>query len=326
MDFDYDPAARCPVWQRFLAQVFEGDVESRECVEEQLGLGMTEDVRFQKGFLWIGTQGREGKGTLAAVLERLCGGTGFVSLAFHTWLKGEFSAEAMIGKRSGVFPDIRFKEGKWYGQNFDPGGIDHVSKEMLLKITGADPHTFSRKYNPVPWRGVLPMKVFLISNNVPNLNDVNLVTRFIKIAFQVSFRGREDHTLLDRLKVELPGIANRCLAGYRRLCERGRLIQPESGLRLAKEIAAKSNPWEAFVEEQVVVEQGEWVTCRDFYERFEWWCEQNERTDLLKLVPTQPLFAQKLKKEVQSICKLLDETFRPHDGRRQYLGFRLKDL
>lgn len=213
MDFDYDPAASCPVWQRFLAQVFEDDVESRECVEEQLGLGMTEDVRFQQGFLWIGTQGREGKGTLAAVLERLCGGTGYVSLAFHTWLKGEFSAEAMIGKRSGVFPDVRFKEGKWYGQNFDPGGIDHISKEMLLRITGGDQQTFARKYNPVAWKGVLPMKVFLVSNDIPNLNDQILVARFIKVAFRVSFRGREDHTLLDKLKAELPGIANRCLAG-----------------------------------------------------------------------------------------------------------------
>ena len=325
MDFDYDSVAKCPVWQRFLAQVFEGDPESWDCIEEQLGLGMTEDVRFQKGFLWIGTQGREGKGTLAAVLERLCGSTAYVSLAFHTWLKGEFSAEAMIGKRSGVFPDVRFKEGKWYGQNFDPGGIDHVSKEMLLKVTGGDHQTFARKYNPVAWQGVLPMKVFLISNDVPNLNDQILVTRFIKIAFQVSFRGREDHTLLDKLKAELPGIANRCLAAYRRLCERGRLIQPESGARLAREIAAKSNPWDAFIAEQCVVEDGEWVTCSDLYDRFDWWCNENERPDLLRLVPTPQHFSKKLKKEVETIRKLLDDTFRPHDGKRQYLGFRLKD-
>jgi putative DNA primase/helicase len=138
LDFEYDPKARCPVWDRFLGEVFENDPESRECIEEQLGLGMTEDIRFQKGFLWIGRKGREGKGTLASVLERLCGGTGYVSISFHTWLKGDYSAEALIGKRVGVFPDVRFKPGKWWGQNFDPGGIDHVSKEMLLRITGGD--------------------------------------------------------------------------------------------------------------------------------------------------------------------------------------------
>jgi putative DNA primase/helicase len=196
---------------------------------------------------------------------------------------------------------------------------------MLLKVTGGDHQTFAREYNPVAWQGVLPMKVFLISNDVPNLNDQILVTRFIKIAFRVSFRGREDHTLLDKLKAELPGIANRCLRGYRRLCERGRLIQPESGARLAREIAAKSNPWQAFVDEQIVIEQGEWATGSDLHGRFEWWCNENERPDLLRLVPTPQHFVKKLKKEAETISKLLDAKFRPHDGKRQYLGFRLKD-
>src|SRR5262245_65301106 len=99
----------------------------------------------------------------------------------------------MRNNRSGRLTDAGFKEGKWYGQNFDPGGIDHVSKEMLLKVTGGDHQTFARKYNPVPWQGVLPMKIFLMSNDFPNLNDQILVTRYIKIAFKVSFRGQEDH-------------------------------------------------------------------------------------------------------------------------------------
>jgi putative DNA primase/helicase len=86
------------------------------------------------------------------------------------------------------------------------------------------------------------MKVILISNDIPNLNDPILVTRFVKIAFRVSFRDREDLTLAGRLRAELPGIANRCLAGYRRLCRRGSFIQPETGLQLAREIATRSNP------------------------------------------------------------------------------------
>jgi hypothetical protein len=80
---------------------------------------------------------------------------------FHSWLRGEYSAEALIGKKVGVFPDVRLKEGRWYGQNFDPGGIDPISKEKLLRITGGDPDTVGRKWIG-PWHGVHPMKVFLI--------------------------------------------------------------------------------------------------------------------------------------------------------------------
>ena len=105
-----------------------------------------------------------------------------------------------------------------------------------------------------------------------------------------------------------------------RLAERGRLIQPEGGARLAREIAAESNPWEAFIEEQCVVEEGEYVTCSDLYGRFEWWCNENGRLDLLKRVPTPQLFGKKLKKEVETIRNLLNETFRPSDSKRQYLG------
>ena len=60
LDFEYDPEARCPAWMKFLGEVFEGDPESANCIEEQPGMGMTDDVRIHKGFMWIGVQGREG--------------------------------------------------------------------------------------------------------------------------------------------------------------------------------------------------------------------------------------------------------------------------
>jgi putative DNA primase/helicase len=67
LEFDYHPAARCPVWEKFLDEVFEKDPETAVCIEEQLGLGMTWDNRFQQGAIWIGPKGREGKGTLALI-------------------------------------------------------------------------------------------------------------------------------------------------------------------------------------------------------------------------------------------------------------------
>lgn len=319
LDFDYDPEAKCEVWDRFLNEVFEGDEETRDCIEEQLGLGMTQDIRFHKGFIWIGVQGREGKGTLAFVLEKVSGS--YVSLSFHSWLKGEFSAEALIGKKVGVFPDVRLKEGKWYGQNFDPGGVDAMSKEKLLRITGGDPDTVGRKWIG-PWRGVHPMKVFLISNVIPNLNDPNLVSRFVKIAFNVSFRDREDLNLRSKLERELPGIAVRCLAAYRRLCRRGRFIQPASGLKLARELEAGSNPWEAFFQYRCVIDPAGSVTCGMLYLGFVGWCGDNGRPDLLKQAPNPQLFAKQLRKNVRVLQAV--KAFREFRGQRKYLGIRLK--
>jgi putative DNA primase/helicase len=327
LDFDYAPEAKCPTWERFLGEVFENDPESAECIEEQLGLGMTADIRFQKGFLWIGAKGREGKGTLAHVLEKLCGSTNYASLSFHDWLGSQYSAEVMIGKKVGVFPDVRFKPGKWYGANFDPGGIDHQSKQLLLEITGGDPVTIRQKWISVAWQGVLPMKVYLISNEIPNFNDAILVSRFIKIAFQVSFRDREDVNLAKKLEAELPGIANRCLAAYRRLCRRGKFIQPASGLKLAREVAERSNPWEAFVQDCTTIGFDRTVRPTILFWKFQDWCQENGRVDLLKSVKSPQHLSRELRKHVRELEKL--KYIRPDDengdsGPRLYVGIGLK--
>ncbi|HKF12905.1 MAG TPA: phage/plasmid primase, P4 family [Xanthobacteraceae bacterium] len=322
LGFDYDPGARCPLWERWLGEVFAGDAETRECIEEQLGLGMTTDIRFQKGFLWIGKKGREGKGTLAFILERLCGSGAYASLSFHTWFRAEYSSEVLIGKKVGVFPDVRFKEGKWYGQNYDPGGIDHVSKEWVLKITGADNVTIGRKWQSVPWQGALPIKLFLISNRIPNLNDPILVSRFIMIAFNVSFADRMDVTMRDKLAAELPGIANRCLGGYRRLCQRGRFIQPKSGIELGKEVARSSNPIRAFIDDRCVLGVGGEVRPIVLFNVFRSWCEDNGQVELLKRITTPSHLSKELKNKIEELAEL--KTFREHGEDRVYLGIRLK--
>jgi len=323
LDFDYDPVARCPLWERWLSEVFQDDAENQACVEEQLGLGMTSDVSFHRGFLWIGKKGREGKGTLAHVLQKLCSPTAYVSLSFHDWMRGDYSAEAMIGKKAGVFPDTRFKEGKWWGQNYDPGGMDHASKEMALKITGADDQTIRRKYNPVAWQGVLPMKMYLISNKIPNFNDPILEMRFIKIAFKVSFRDREDRLMREKLEAELPGIANRCLRGYRRLCQRGKFIQPASGLELAREVARANNPVRAFLDDMCVLGDGGSVQPKLLFKAFCKWCIENGEDDLLQRVAMPSHLARLLKEKIIELADL--KPFREHGEDRVYLGIRLKD-
>jgi putative DNA primase/helicase len=230
----------------------------------------------------------------------------------------------MLGKKVGIFPDVRLREGKWYGQNFDPGGIDHTSKEWLLKITGGDPVTIGRKYLKA-WTGVLPMKVIMLSNQVPNFNDTNLVSRFVKVAFQVSFRGREDINLRSKLEKELPGIANRCLNGYRRLCRRDRFIQPSSGLALERELAERSNAWQAFFNDTCVFDQDGTVTKGWLFGKFQLWCEKKGRSDLMRTVTEPQHLTRVLNKEVEGFSDLKDWRPKADDdgGRKRYfLGVR----
>ena len=82
---------------------------------------------------------------------------------------------------------------------FDPGGIDHKSQGLLLKITSADEITIPQMYESA-WEGVLFGKVWIASNKTPNFNDQILATtRWIYIAFEISFKDREDLTLAAKI-------------------------------------------------------------------------------------------------------------------------------
>ena len=72
-----------PEWEGFLERSLPGDREAWACVEEALGLTMTEDIWAQKGF-FLGGESRSGKGTIISIGEELVGPGDSVSLIVKT--------------------------------------------------------------------------------------------------------------------------------------------------------------------------------------------------------------------------------------------------
>jgi putative DNA primase/helicase len=283
VSFNYDPKAKCPWWEWFLKEAFPSDEEVRNCIEEQVGYGMTTDNQFEKAALWIG-EPRSGRGTIAAIQELLVGVNGHCSLNVHSWHNNENSRQGMVGKRVGIFHDIRLKPPKQYGNvSFDPGGIGPQSQQLLLELISGDFTEFGRKYIDA-WKGLPFIKFILISNQVPNFNDPVLITRMIAIEFTRSFLDVEKPELKKvLLPAECPGIANRCLAAYRRLLERGRFVQPASGQALLNRVKAQVDPWTAFMDAYWLPDpEGEGTPIRVFNRAFRHWCLETETYGLVK--------------------------------------------
>jgi putative DNA primase/helicase len=256
-------------------------------------------------------------------MEALSGSAGYVSFSLNTITRGENSQECLIGRRSACDPDVRLKPGKQYGSaRYDPGGLDHATVSLLLKVTAGDPITIPRKWIGA-WHGALPTKVTLVSNEPPNLNDPALTKRFINVHFGVNFEeaGKMDVDLKKKLKGELPGIAARCLGAYRRLLAEGHFIQPRSGLALAKTVFAKTQGHAEFVDACLVTETGGEVQCSAVWNAFVAWCGVSGRQDVMKETPTPQLLSGKLKK---LIGRGKVRTMKPHNGLRVFVGFRLK--
>lgn len=98
----------------------------------------------------------------------------------------------------------------------------------------------------------------LISNELPRLIDSAgaLAGRLILLRLTRTFYGREDTTLFEKLIAELPGILLWTIAGWQRLHERGRFVQPATGLDLVEEMENLSSPVGEFLKDRCIVEPG----------------------------------------------------------------------
>jgi phage/plasmid-associated DNA primase len=87
----------------------------------------------------------------------------------------------------------------------------------------------------------IPARIAVAANRHPKFIDDSgaLAARELVLIFETSFEGREDRELSDKLRGELPGIANRALEGLRRLrANGGKFTVGEKGKAAARVGAA----------------------------------------------------------------------------------------
>ena len=242
--FDYDHKAPTPgQWIKFLDEVFKGEQDQIGLLQEIFGYCLTSDTRHQKIFNLVGDK-RSGKGTITRILKALCA-EGTVVEPTLSSLGEPFGKQQLIGKQIGIINDARVD------RRSDGSAIAVV----LLSSSGGDGHTVGRKYMS-PWHGELPIRWFIISNEMLKFVDSSaaLATRFITLVTRQSFLGKEDLLLGDRLKAELPGIMNWTLDGLIRLRQRGRFPETQTSVDARRHLTAMMSDIASFADERLVFE------------------------------------------------------------------------
>jgi len=264
LPFAYAPDADPPrAWLEFLASVWGGDTESIELLQEYMGYVISGDRSQQKALFIIGPR-RSGKGTIEKVLGALVGAANCCSPSLDS-LGRNFGLQPMIGKRLALFSDVRLD-----------GRVSQKSVvDKLLSIIGQDDQTIDRKGIPA-WTGRLDAAVLATSNELPALIDASgtVASRWKILRMVISFEGREDTRLLDKLLAELPAILNWSLDGLERLQKRGAFVQPQSAMELVEQLADLTSPMGEFIREMCVVDPDAMVLKEDLYAV---WCVWNRR-------------------------------------------------
>jgi putative DNA primase/helicase len=288
LPFAYEPSATCPLWEKFLSEVFEGDQDRVALIQEFFGYCLSSDTSLQKALVLVGKP-RSGKGTIQRVLGALIGQDNSTGYSLER-LATEFGPSALVNKAVALVGEVELSA--------NPQRAKIV--EVLKSIIGEDSISINKKYDAQFPSLRLPTRFVIASNSVPRLLDASgaLAHRFLFVPFEMSFVGREDIHLEEKLLAELPGIANWALAGLKRLRAAGGKFTLGAGhKRLASQYAADTSPIMAWVRSEMVVHRRadpgdlppECLTSAsvsigktDAYELYVEWCESHD------IEPTRP--------------------------------------
>jgi putative DNA primase/helicase len=267
LDFDFNPNAPRPGnWLNFLHVLWRNDQQSIDTLQECFGYCLTQWTELEKIFLLVGPT-RSGKGTIARILRRLVGVENVAGPTLSS-LSQNFGLAPLLGRTLAIISDARL------------GGRADVAviAERLLSISGEDSLTVDRKFLSAV-DGPLPIRFLILSNELPRLADSSgaLPSRFIIWQLLESFLGREDTGLTAKLLAELPGILLWAIAGWQRLRDRGRFVQPDSATELVQQLSDLASPVGAFVRECCKIGSGHQVEKDALYDAWKIWCQRQGR-------------------------------------------------
>jgi putative DNA primase/helicase len=299
------PDAQCPVWLKFLAEVFPDRPALVKFIQIAIGYSLTSLTREEVFFILYG-RGRNGKGTFLGTLLAVLG-----DYACNT----EFST-LIVDRDGGKAPrnDIAALAGKRFVAAQESREGAHLDESLIKTLTGGDAITarFLHKefftFRPT-W------KIWLATNHRPKIKgiDQGIWSRPKLIPLTVTFEGREDRGLKSALlqPSELSGILRWAVDGCGKYLTDG-ICYPEEVVEATSQYKTESDLVGRFLQEQCTTGDGFEVRGRPLYQAFSKWAEQVGEEGM-----TETAFGLRMK----------EKPFEKKSSERgnAYVGLRLKD-
>ncbi|RTE02766.1 phage/plasmid primase, P4 family, partial [Paenibacillus whitsoniae] len=272
LPISYTPEAECPTFLKFLDEVFQGDQELVNIVQEMFGYCLTAETRAEKAFILYG-QGSNGKSVLLSVLKALCG-KGNTSSVPLTELENPFTRHEIVGKILNLAAE----------NEVDNKGLN---TQYFKAIVSGDPinvdvkHGKGFMYEPI-------CKLVFATNRLPYSRDKShaFPRRLIILPFRARFNADSaDKHLREKLEAELPGILNFALKGLKRLRAQNYVFSPsQAAKQVLDEYRETINPILSFVSECIKPVSGAGnIFRKQLREEFNRWCQVNRHTGVSEI-------------------------------------------
>ena len=232
--------------EAFLAQVFEGDQDKVNLLQEWFGYCLMHDTSQHKLMVLTGVP-RSGKGTTMRVLEALVGAENSAGYNLHS-LADKFGLRKLVGKLVAFVGEVNLANSR----------DKYRILETLNSIVGEDKVDVEEKFKPEGMSQKLPVRFVIACNDMPNFvryPSGALSARLLLLNYAVSYEGREDRNLEKKLVAEVSGISNWALAGYARLRRNGTFTVPAKSHALVNEFRRENSDAYAFMQDCLIVER-----------------------------------------------------------------------
>lgn len=207
----YDPKARCERFERFIAEITEGNQDRARMLQKSLGYALKGEANEECYFNAVGEKTRNGKGTLFDTVLQLFGSYG-AQVDFNTF------ARTSNKDGSKPTPDLARLRGVRLAVANEPDKGVFVNEALLKQVTGND-DLVARALHSAPIQFKPVFKLFITANSRPNVTDDSLFAsdRVKVLPFTHHFTAAErDTSLKSKLRTPeaLSGILNWLLDGY----------------------------------------------------------------------------------------------------------------
>lgn len=255
---NFDPKAICPLWRWFVEDVFNGDVESVNLLQEWFGYNQIFSNHMEQMMFLFGVPG-SGKSTTVDVLQAMLGQDRCCAINVETFTN-QFGLAPMVGKYAAIISESQAVRRA------------HAQKvlEKIKQITGQDTVSINPKYRE-QYDAKLFCKITYVGNELPRFDDEPgaLFRRFNLLYYANNYfkaPNKPDRTLKTRLLRELPGIAMWSLEGLVRLLTNGDFTRPAASAEHIVDCKKLASPLQTMIEDWCEIKPEAYAPINDLYD------------------------------------------------------------
>lgn len=271
LPYAFDPEAKCPLWEKFLNDVFFGKEDMINFVKQAVGYSFLKDIPTAALFLLIG-DGSNGKSVFINTTTNLFGEENVANINLHQ-MSDEYYIQDLFGKMINLSSESSHKK--------------KIDTEIIKAAVAGDWISGRLPYKP-PSKFKPYAKHFLSINNIPKNDDLSYgwERRIYPIEFNRLFEEKDaDKQMTNKLKLELSGIFNWALEGYRSLRGQDYVFIESASINQAKQnYKNQSNSVYNFIASILSrTNENDIIPLKDVYNKYRHFCDsEGEKTILTK--------------------------------------------